>query len=123
MMRVNKRAKEETIRHLDVFVERLKTTLDNCMTEMRDAKTAEDMMESKKEMPLALVNIPRGPYVCYFCAIHFDKCSEDAYPCPYGKVHGNCQKKRSDYGEIINSRNVLEVCLNNYHDPSQKYKR
>ena len=118
-MIINKKAREELIKNTDELNMKFVNAIGRATDGYREAKTVGDIMNAKRAFLQELITtLPLGTYHCYFCLLKKDNC----HSCKYGKKHGICIKKDSDYGKVMHARNdLLGVIVEKYHKQGEEY--
>jgi len=97
--------------------------MQQALKNIEQTETFEDFMESKKKLLETIVlSLPLSDDECPFCNLILGdvdshirlltNCAE----CEYGKIHGVCYNKISDYQNLLTTIKTLLHKLNNYWD-------
>jgi hypothetical protein len=97
-------------------------TYNDIINAIISSKTVEEVMHFKQKLLMDLVfNLPINSKECYFCIKYVNKtgkCTE----CNYGKIHGICEEKNSDFDKIKEIRLSLYKELDFYFKDEEVYQ-
>ena len=116
---------------VDRLVENLKRNRDNIfdiytsyIEDIEDAGSVEEIMKVKQDLLVELVDkLPLFNAVCYFCLLQSRLGLMNCEKCMYGKIHGICMNKNSDYGKIIDMKDRFIDVISSLYYKGEKYKK
>jgi len=124
-MKVDETVRESLISALREHVRRFSKKMNDMIDKMHEAKTVEEIMRIKRDMLKEWVReMPTKVEDCYFCVL-YDFATDNVEgcgDCPYGKHHGICTERGSDYDRILNLRDELIRAIHELYYSGEEYE-
>jgi len=98
-MEINKKILRELISEVKRRQRIGKQSYEDYKKALKNATSVEELIKAKQDFMLDLINnMPVIKEDDYFCLLDYENASQQTcFDCPYGKKHGNCHNKGSDY--------------------------
>jgi len=98
-MEINKKILRELISEVRRRQRIGKQSYEDYKKALKNATSVEELIKAKQDFMLDLINnMPVIKEDDYFCLLDYENASQQTcFDCPYGKKHGNCHNKGSDY--------------------------
>jgi len=111
-MNSDRKFQRELVKNLERHIREFSHGYRFLVKKIREARSVEEIMELKREILLFWIReLPLRSVHCYFCLLPV---GEDCQGCLYGKIHGICSRKDSDYLKIWDKRLALLSEIKSY---------
>jgi len=121
-MKVNRKIQAELVQNLRDQLAEHHAGIQSYIDKIELADTVEKVMEVKWDLLYSwVIDTPITDRHCYFCIELRYKGAKACYNCEYGKIHGICGEKGSDWMGMSLAKNELLGEIEKYYQLGEKY--